>query len=255
MTTLYTGATFVQAKGNPNQAPLMNVPERAPNSEEMMKRNNDKVSRDIRCAIPAQVISFDAEKQTIVAQPLIREKIVNRQTGQVGFVSLPQLVDIPVCFPQAGNFVLTMPIQEGDEVLLVFADTCIDSWWFSGGVQNWNDRRRHDLSDAIAVVGLNSVPNVIPNISHVGAELRSKDGTMKVAIEEGTLFDLPTQTITLSTLGASITVKTTYIEVLGVPVQKNRIDITGDLYINGDLYTAHNHAVTTAPGTTGPVNP
>lgn len=255
MTTLYGGVTYTQGQGNTNQVPLTNLAERAPSTQELFQRNNDKLSRDIRCAIPAQVVSFNAEKQTVEAQPLIREKLVDRQTGTISFVPLPVLVDIPVCFPQAGNFVLTMPVQPGDEVLLVFSDNNIDSWWEAGGIQNWNDRRRHDLSDAIAVVGLNSVPNVIPNISAVGAELRSKDGTMKVSIEEGALFDLPTQTVTLTTLGASITLKTTYIEVLGVPVTQNRIDITGDLYINGQAYTAHTHHVTTAPGTTGGVNP
>lgn len=164
--------------------PLINIAERLGDSFERILRNNDKLARDIRVAIPAKVVSFDAEKQTITAQPLIREKIIYRVNGTTEFVNLPQLTDIPVQFPQAGNFVLTMPIQAGDEVMLIFQDMCIDSWWFSGGIQNWMDRRRHDLSDAIAIPGLNSVPNVISDIADDAAELRTKDGDFRVKVKD-----------------------------------------------------------------------
>jgi hypothetical protein len=158
--------------------------ERAPSQDEMMRRFADNLMRQMRVALPARVVSFDASKQTIVAKPLIREKIIDRRTGKIQWLEIPNLLDVPVQFPQAGNFVLTMPIKAGDEVLVVFNDMCIDSWWASGGVQNWNDRRRHDLSDAIAIPGINSVPNVIPGISGNAAELRTKDGQSKVRLAD-----------------------------------------------------------------------
>jgi hypothetical protein len=194
------------------QRPLLGDGERAPSQDEMIRRNNDALSRQVRVCIPAEVVSWNAAKQTITAQPLIREKIINRQDGTQGFVSLPQLVDVPVCFPQGGDYVLTFPIAAGDEVLIVFADTCIDQWWASGGEQNWNDRRRHDLADAIAVVGINSVPNVIPSIASDATELRSKDGNTKIRLESGEV------TITATT-----------------------INLDGELKINGDNYLAHRH--------------
>ncbi len=201
------------------QRPLLGDGERAPSQDEMMRRFADALSRQVRVCIPAEVVSWNASKQTIVAQPLIREKIINRQDGTQGFVSLPQLVDVPVCFPQGGNFVLTFPIAAGDEVLIVFADTCIDSWWASGGEQNWNDRRRHDLADAIAVVGINSVPNVITGLSTTGTELRHKDGDTSILVEDGEV------TITATT-----------------------INLDGQLKINGDNYLSHRHGGVQAGG-------
>lgn len=252
MTTLYGGVTYTQGQGNTNQVPLINLAERAPSSEELFQRNNDKLARDIRCAIPAQVVSFNAEKQTVEAQPLIREKLVDRQTGTISFVPLPVLVDIPVCFPQAGNFVLTMPVAAGDEVLLVFSDNNIDSWWEAGGIQNWNDRRRHDLSDAIAVVGLNSVPNVIPSIANDATELRTKDGTTKLRIEaESILLDRDGKQVEIT----DSVVRMKFSDTNKIEISSTGIAITGTLTINGKSYTLHTHPVTTAPGNTGGVNP
>lgn len=156
-----------------------------------MKRNNDALSRAIRVSMPAEVLSFDANKQTVTVQPLIREKIIDRKTGTVQWLQLPVLVDVPVCFPQAGNYVLTMPVQAGDEVLIVFADQSIDSWWTSAGIQNWIDRRRHDLSDAIAVIGINSQPNTIQDISTDSAEFRNKSNNVKVKIKENAMPGFP----------------------------------------------------------------
>lgn len=166
---------------------LLNIGERLGNDAEIWQRNNDALSAAIRVAVPAKVVSFDAEKQTIVAQPLIRERVIYRDTGDVEFVDLPQLLDVPVIFMQAGNFALTFPIQEDDEVLIIFADMCIDSWWAQGDIQNWNDRRRHDLSDGIAIVGMNSVPNVIPNIADDAVELRTKEDGAKVRLTDNSI--------------------------------------------------------------------
>lgn len=219
--------------------PLQNFAERAPDPNEAIRRNNDALAAKIRVAIPAQVISFNAAQQTVSAQPLIREKVVNRQNGNIEWKALPVCGDVPVVFPQAGNFVLTMPIQAGDEVLLVFSDLNIDSWWFSGGVQNWDDRRRHDLSDAIAIPGINSIPNVIPNISSTAAELRTKDGTTKVVVSDAQLeLVAPVVTVTTSVLN----------------LNADDINATGAFRINGILFENHRHSgVDTGPNNTGGV--
>src|SRR5690606_5340550 len=91
---------------------------------------------------------------------------------------------VPVWFPQGGPFAITFPLGEGDECLLVFMDLCMDSWLARGDVQNWSDRRRHDLSDAVALVGLNSQPNRLENIASDALELRTKDGDFRFRITE-----------------------------------------------------------------------
>ena len=98
---------------------------------------------DLRVSIPAIVQAFDAMEGTVDVQVAIRE-IVRTPNGPANTAINP-IFKVPVCFPSGGGFSLTLPIQPGDEGMLVFCDMCIDLWWMRGGLQNQFERRRHDL--------------------------------------------------------------------------------------------------------------
>lgn len=218
--------------------PIQSIFSRTANESEMLRQVLDNASAKIRVQMPAQVVSFDANKQTIVAQPLVREKIIDRYNGEIQWIQLPQLVDVPVCFPQGGNFVMTMPVQAGDEVVLSFTDTNIDSWWHSGGVQNWNDRRRHDLSDAIALIGVNSTPNVISDILSDGTELRSKDNNSSVTVKQDRIiFRVGEFEVVMTENGFEAGDGS-----LGISIGGGEVNINGTLVINGHQYLSHRHA-------------
>lgn len=129
-----------------------------------------KASRSVRVAMPGIVKSFNIDEQTVEVQPAIMERIID-ETGLIQELPLPLLLDVPLVFPRSGGFSLTMPVNEGDECLIMFADTCIDAWWASGGVQIQEDIRRHDLSDAFAILGTWSQPNKVKNYSSTKAKL------------------------------------------------------------------------------------
>lgn len=266
--SIFTTGISVFSTGISGGRPLTNIPERLADENEMYKRMLDNQSAKIRVAIPAQVVSFDPTKQTIVAQPLIREKMIDRATGEIQWYTLPPFPDVPVQYPQGGNFVLTMPVTAGDEVLLVFQDMSFDSWWASGGIQNWVDRRRHDLSDAIAILGINSVPNVIKNISSNATELRAKDGSLNVSLQDNRVAGTGTVTATVTAGKTSIplfanaaSLQLSQLFASGAPVtlsdtitlSATNVNINGNLIHNGFNYVHHVHGVTTAPGTTAPV--
>jgi hypothetical protein len=164
----------------------MSIPisERIPkNDEDMMRLTMDNFANNLRVAVPGIIQSFDPVAQTVTVQPAIRER-VKTDTLQTQWLNLPLLLDVPVVLPRAGNMVLTMPIQQGDECLVVFADMCMDAWFGAGGVQNQIEIRRHDLSDGIAIVGLWSQPRTIPNYSTTSAQLRNAAGTQYVEITD-----------------------------------------------------------------------
>lgn len=126
--------------------------------------------KDLHTAMPGIIVSFDAATQTATVQPAIKRIF----TG-LGAVNLPLCVDVPVAFPGGGDFFLTFPVKQGDECILLFSERAIDYWHVSGGTQLPAEYRLHDLSDAIAVVGLNSQPKKLSNLQMDGAELRSRD--------------------------------------------------------------------------------
>ncbi len=140
----------------------------------------DQFSSNIRVAVPGIIKSFDATKQTVVVQVAITEKI--SIGGKVENVPISLLLDVPICPPRAGGFCITLPVQVGDECLVVFADNCFDAWWQSGGVQNQIDKRRHDLSDGFAILGPTSQPRKISSYSTDSIVMRNDAGTNAIKI-------------------------------------------------------------------------
>ena len=159
------------------------ITERLHSEEEQQRAAAFNNSAQLRVAIPAIIESFDAGKQTVSVQPAITENI---QVGEEATkaTKLPILTDIPICFPRAGGYSITLPIKKGDECLLVFADMCIDGWWQSGGVQDQMETRRHDLSDAFAIIGTTSQARKVAAYSTENMQIRTDDGNIVIELEK-----------------------------------------------------------------------
>lgn len=107
---------------------------------------------DVHTAMPGSVESFDPVRQTANVKLLLKRR-VTRENGEVEDVSTGVAVNVPVVFPGAGGFRLVFPLNAGDGVLVVFAESSIDQWQSLGGEQPGGVRRFH-LADAIALPGL-----------------------------------------------------------------------------------------------------
>ncbi|WP_413206709.1 Gp138 family membrane-puncturing spike protein, partial [Rhodospirillum sp. A1_3_36] len=135
---------------------------------------------EIWTALPGIIQSYDPLAITVTVQPSLKG-ILTDGRGKATEVTLPLLVDVPVCFPCGGGFTLTFPIKPGDEAMVVFSSRCIDSWWQSGGIQDQAEQRMHDLSDGMAIVGLRSQPRVLnPVADPENVQLRSDDGEQHI---------------------------------------------------------------------------
>lgn len=188
---------------------------------------------DLRVAIPAVVTDFDATKQVVGVEVAIRE-IVRTPSGPVNTAIAP-IYNVPVIYPSAGGFSLTLPIQPGDEGFLIFCDMCIDLWWTRGGIQNQFERRRHDLSDCGFLPGGKNQQKVISGYSTSTAQLRSNDGSTYVEIAQGQIVNI---------------------------VAPGGVNITGTLVVSGEVtgngipLSSHVHTgVTTGGSETGPPTP
>lgn len=236
-------------------------------------------------SLPAIVTKFDAQKQTINCVPTIKELIY--LNGSVSFKQFPELQEVPIEVPRAGNFAITLPITVGQECRVTFQDLCLDGWWSRGGIQSWNDLRRHDLSDAIATFSPWSQPNVISDYSTNKLEIRSIDNKTKISLADDSInidrdgkskidIDDTGVSITRNNLSnllindSSITINqgvNTNILInsseICLQVGSNALIInssgieltTSNLTINGNPYTSHIHSGGTIlpDGTTGPI--
>jgi len=147
---------------------------------------------DLRVACPGIVQSFNAAEQTVTVKLAVQERMLKIVEDNQGlgapvptWVTVPVLEDVPVAQYGGGGFTVTCPIQAGDECEVVFNDNCFNAWFASGGVGVQEDRRRHDLSDAVAYVGLKSRPNALANYSTTALQVRSNDGTMVMELDPG----------------------------------------------------------------------
>lgn len=154
--------------------------------------------RNLRVAMPGVVNSFDPVAQTAVIQPLIQEEIRDNSTLNTYWTNLPLLLDCPVAFPRGGGFSFTLPLQPGDEGLVVFADMCIDQWFSNAGSpaapQPQAEKRRHDLSDGIFFPGIYNQSRTLPNFSTTAMQLRNDAGTTYISLSNGEI-DLVATTI------------------------------------------------------------
>lgn len=141
-------------------------------------------------ALPVIVNKWDYPtngKNTVQITPAIMgEQLQDNGTWMA--IPMPTLLDVPVHYPGGGSFIMTHPIQENDEGMAIFSTRAIDSWWQNGGQQprpDYAKGRHHDLSDAMFIPGLNSIPKQVSNISTTTTQCRSRDGTQYIEWASG----------------------------------------------------------------------
>lgn len=229
-------------------------------SELLMTGFEDELQRQlgftIRCAIPAIIKNIDFEKQTCTAQPAIREYLILKNKYE--WVELPELADVPFFILGGGDWFVSFPIKEGDECLLIFADLCIDAWWANGGVQNQMDSRRHDLSDAFALIGFRSQPKKYKNLSKDKVEIRNqnKETALSFSSEGVEIQAAQKIKVILNKSKIEITAGTSAIEIQEngkITIKSSgSIDITGqEVLIQNKNFLSHTHS--TPQGATGGV--
>lgn len=192
-------------------------------------------------ALPCFVTKVNLAQMTIEAQPTI-QGVTYDQNNQATYVDLPLLADVPIVFPSAGGFTITLPIAVNDEILVIFSSRCIDSWWQNGGIGLPLEMRMHDLSDGFAIPGPKSQPNVIPNISATNAQIRNNAGTTYIEITSDGKINL---------VSPSSTNITGNLRVSGTIVCVG--DVVADSLTTPVSLSTHLHSgVTTGGGDSGP---
>jgi hypothetical protein len=214
---------------------MVDINERFSSSLEAINSVVDGKQPKVWTSIPGIIESFDPDAVTCTATPAIMYQ-QRDENDKVSFHPITLLTDIPVIFPRGGGYTLTFPIAKGDECELRFQCRNIDSWWQSGGIQQPQTPRLHDISDAMAYVGPQSQAKKISGISTTTAQLRSDSGATFVEVSSDT-----------------ITLKATHIVM-----QSTTMTTTGTITNNGkhiDSTHTHNQGVDGHGDSEQPTNP
>ena len=207
--------------------------------------------------MPATIKSFDVAKQTVTVQIAINDEA--RKNGVATTIPIKVLVDIPIMLYGSGNFTITVPVQAGDECLVVFADRSIDAWFQSGGQQNQAAPRAHSLADGVAILGLRNQTRKLAAYSADTLQIRSEDGATMIEVAD-TAVSVKATTFTVQAETVNITASNTAtINSQGnLNVTANgQVDIESasiNTKIDQRIYRTHEHSgVTTGGGVSGPV--
>lgn len=149
----------------------------------------ERMAAQIRCAVPGVIQGFDPATQTASVQPAIKMKVNLGEGGGQDYLPVVQNVPVVLPFAQGAGLLLTLPIQVGDECLLVFADRGIDNFTQGGGMQatvsganNTTTPRAHSLSDAICIPGIISNPQAVAQYNEEHIELRDRERKQYISL-------------------------------------------------------------------------
>ena len=195
------------------------LPTNRPGTEDLFAVALNQLKKDFHCAKIGQIQAYDSSKQTVSVQ------IVFERT--LGGTSKPTalLTDVPVHFPQAGGYSLRFTPVSGDTCLLLFNDVNLDAWFQDGQIQPPAAGDSHALGDAIAIMGINSLANLLPAWSGSGIAIVGSDGTTQVGIDSGKIYIKNSSQDLLTILQTLIT------GILGMKTSNGGtlVDTTGDV--------------------------
>lgn len=197
--------------------------------ESAVKALFDYQMRNIFTAIPAKVMQVeDAGEQRVAVKPLINNVFPDWEDS----IEFPTILSVQLMFPSSSTSAITFPINAGDTVLLVFAQSCMDVFKSGDGTtQPPSDYRRFDKRDAIAVPGLFPFGMAVNQQSK--RTLTHSTDDVVVAHNLGTEAECE---IRLKPTGK-------------VEINGNQIDISSSTKIDGNLINTGN--VTVGVGATG----
>lgn len=124
----------------------------------------DNFSGAINCVKIGKITGVNTSNQTVSVQ-ILHKRINESSVTKRELRDYPLLQGVPFVVLGGGQSYVSFPISVGDNCLLFFNDYEIDRWWETGENLPANFERRHDISDAFALVGIHSLANLIDDYS------------------------------------------------------------------------------------------
>jgi hypothetical protein len=155
-----------------------------PNLAEVLQQLQRNIFLQMNCHAVGIIRAFNSTTQLAQVE-IAYSKVQYVLSGSLEYTkttpAYPLIASVPVIILSGGDARLEMPIQPGDECLLLFNDRDFTTWWDNGQPnQAPSTPRAHSFSDAIALVGVTSKVNAYSNFDSTRASLRN--GTTRVGV-------------------------------------------------------------------------
>jgi hypothetical protein len=230
----------------------------------ILRQLSTAIMQKARVALPGVVKAFNPGPPATVdvaiatVEYVFQNDIPTKLQPYTNAQALPLLQQIPLAAYCGGGWNLTFPVAPGDEVLVVFSDTCIDAWFQNGapldpsnplGIKTqWPvSPRRHNLADGICAVMLRSGPRGLQDFSTTDMELRNDAGTVKISLSPNGDISItsPNGTVTVNAQNADVKAR------LEASVIAPTVTLGSESMARAFLLHTHTSAASGSP--TGPV--
>lgn len=134
--------------------------DRTPELADVIRQAIEDRLAEVHVMLPGRIDAYDAATQKADVEPLIR-RVQRTFDGEIS-EELPIIPGVPVVFPRAGGFKLTMPVNAGDRCMLVFCERSTETYQIgqerqgSSALIKQTDPgtfESHNLTDAVALMG------------------------------------------------------------------------------------------------------
>ena len=129
-----------------------------------------------------RIESFNASLQTANISIMSKKIITDNFQSTQKIIDMPLLADVPVVVGSGADGGITVPIKQGDYVLLCFCDRDISNWQINGAITEPSNDNMNNLSDAIAIPFLYSESNPINNYNNNATQIHYKQDS-KISLE------------------------------------------------------------------------
>lgn len=164
----------------------------------------------------------------------IKTFYADKQTADIQIDDYPLISGVPVSFICGANFSIQVPVEQGDDCIVLFCDGDLDNWVEGKGYVPAFSQDRHGLNGAVALLGIKNILTKVDNYITSGVRIKYK----------GSEIELNDNGITIN---GNVTVNGTI---------KSSGEITGTGAMGEIKLTTHTHSgVTTGQGNTLEPNP
>ena len=134
-----------------------------PTQREVIQALIEQALLDVHVALPGRVQSYDATTQTADVVVQVQHRYPDPGgSGDYLAERVPVIPSVPVLFPRFGRWFLAASVAAGDPVQLLVNSASIADWRAGDGrPQMPSDIRRHHISHAVALGGLDTRENAL----------------------------------------------------------------------------------------------
>lgn len=187
-----------------------------------LKNVSNRTGEDIYCMRIGFIEEFHPEDLTAIVR-LAQKKTIGQNQDGTQQVRDYALISAKVCYSSP---YMTYPLKQGDECLVLFADTELESWFITGEALPEGYPRMHDITDAVVIAGIRSMPKMIEILADC---LNLFYGTSNIALSEN-LINITADTTQVANLQAMNGASGNIVDSQGKTLAKVEYGIITEIY-------------------------